>query len=416
MATVDCPACHRPTQTHDSYGTESYVCSHCHGIVSLGAGRPRLLATQDDRAVALLRDAPLEVGRRGTLRGKHVEVSGVQRRGDGADSWFECAIADEAGVVTWLWVDAGHFSLCVAEGRDVVTLGPDRVYRYAGHALRLYSRATATVLAAAGEFPYEVDVADHPQITDYIAPPYVASFENRVWWVFEYVPLAEIEEAFGITCDKPADIGVNQPAPRASERRSLGILTVLALGALLGLHALFAGSGGGATPLLDEALDLTQPAQAAPQSFGPVHLPRAWNAIDIEVHAPVNNAWADLTLALVNEQTGRSYWTSRGVEFYQGRDSDGAWSEGSQTRSAVVRSLPGGNYRLLAHGDTGTWNGGAPPSYARIFIYERPAPVSNLLLAIGLIVLVVAVGVYRDARFEAARWEGSRFKPTGGKK
>ena len=83
---------------------------------------------------------------------------------------------------------------------------------------------------------------------------------------------------------------------------------------------------------------------------------------------------------------------------------------------AVVRSRPGGNYRLLAHGDTGTWNGGAPPSYARIFIYERPAPVSNLLLAIGLIVLVVAVGVYRDARFEAARWEGSRFKPTGGKK
>ncbi len=412
MPSLTCPSCRAALEPNERYGTESMVCTACHGVVSVAHGKAKLLAPQEATAAQLATDAPLRLGARGTLRNKELEVTGIIERADGGYLWHEIAVADSAGDITWLWVDRGHFSLGVCEGKHCVDYGADHQYRYGGQRLHKFNRGTARVVAAAGQFPYEVDFAERPEIIDYIAPPFVASHESLAWWVFEYVPVAEIEAAFGISCPAPDGIGINQPAPHQAQRRAFGIVTVIALLALGLVHAL-TGQHPIQLPLVAGTVDLSDPKNPAPQSFGPFELERPWNVLSVTVSSPVANAWADLTLALVDQATGRSYWTSHGVEFYQGTDQDGYWSEGSQQSTTLVRSIPKGKYMLLAHGETGIWSVGAAPSSATVAIFDHPAPNSNLLLAVLFVFGFAGLFVWQGHRFEARRWENSDYNPDG---
>lgn len=414
LAQFDCPTCHRPLQTRDAWGTQSIVCGHCHTLSDVTHKTAKCVSKPADADWEALSRAPLPLGTRGRLRGRDYEVIGVLQRADGADRWWEIALGSGDGSVTWLWVDQGHFSLCVAESKHAVVSGPDRVHRYEGHVLRLYRKGKARFVAASGEFPFVPNPDAQGALLEYIAPPYCASFEDGVWWVFEYVPAPEIDDAFGVYSGTPDGIGINQPSPQQQSRRLFARITIAAMLIAVLIHAFYAS----AQPryLLNATIDLSDPAHPQTDSFGPFTLDRAWNAVDIELRSPVDNSWADLAVALVNEETGKTYWTGHGVEFYRGIDSDGAWSEGQQYRITTVRSIPRGSYRMLAKGETGTWNGGPPPTSATLTLTTHPASGANLALAIAVIVGLAAIQVWRAARFEALRWEDSAYTQAGNAK
>lgn len=411
MQVGSCAACARALEARAARGTETVVCSGCGALVAVRQGRSTLIRPQDpDTLASVEADAPLALGATGTLRGRDVTVTGLLRRTDGADQWYEIAVADRDGEVQWLWVSAGHWSLAVCEGRECIATDPLGQHRYRDRRLRKFGRCRARFDGAVGEFPYVVDVGDQT-LLEYVGPPYLASFEAGVWWVFEYLPRAEVETAFGIRCEPPDGIGPNQPAPYARQRTAFGLVTVLALIAAITVHSML-GRNAAEHALL--AADVTLGSRdPAPQALGTLTLERPWNSLELELRSPVNNAWADVTLALVDQRTGRSFWTSQGVEYYSGVDADGGWNEGSTERSVLVRSIPAGTYALVARGDAGTWGDGAAPAQARVRLYDHPAPTSNLLLAI-LALLGFAggfVGLWH--RFETRRWADSDFPPEG---
>ena len=49
---------------------------------------------------------------------------------------------------------------------------------------------------------------------------------------------------------------------------------------------------------------------------------------------------------MINEATGQGYDFGREVSYYTGRDSDGAWSEGGPSDTAIVPSVEPGRYYL----------------------------------------------------------------------
>jgi hypothetical protein len=409
---MKCPKCTAPLEPHERFGTESLVCGQCLAIVAVTGAKPRLLSTQVPEAQNLSAAGPLALGAQGTLRGVRVEVIGILERADGTYSWYEYAIADDDGKVRWLWVDRGHFSLSVCEGKDCVTSEPGADYRYAGERLRLYQRGTARVTAATGEFPFEVDRSDKSKVVDYIAPPYAASYEDKVWWVFEYLPIEEIERGFAVSCPAPSGIGINQQSPYGRSKAALAIITLVALIALGVVH-LALGRDENPNSLVAASIDLSIGANGTPRSYGPFRLERRWNALDVVMRSPVSNAWSEVTLALVDQENGRSFWTSQGVEYYHGFDSDGPWSEGSNEASTLVRSVPAGTYMLLATGQAGTWNDGSAPPRADVFIYERPAPGSNLVAMLLATLLIPAFYLWRSHAFEVRRWADSDYSPYG---
>ena len=133
--------------------------------------------------------------------------------------------------------------------------------------------------------------------------------------------------------------------------------------------------------------------------------------MEFRVSSYVENAWVDLTVALVDTASGKSYWSSHGVEYYHGVDSDGSWSEGSQASTTTVRSIPAGHYKVLVSKEKGTWNSPVQPDRAYLQITQVPAPVDNLMLALGIVFGLMGLFVWWGYRVEAQRWENSDFAP-----
>jgi hypothetical protein len=410
VAAIKCPSCKALLEPDETIGTETIVCTHCHSLIGIAKDHAQLLGRQSIDPADTSLGSPLKIGTTGFLRGKHLRVTGIIKRTDGTYVWHEISLADDANAVTWIWVERGHFSLCVCEGKSCVSVDGARDYKYQSQTLRLYDRAKANVVAVAGQIPFTIDPDRNSEFADYIAPPYFASHEDGVWWVFEYVPAPEVETAFGISCSKPDGIGINQPSRYQQGRLAVGMATIISILVLMVIHAAL-GSRSNEPALIDGTVDLHDPTNTPPESFGPFTLDMPGSALEIEVSSPLDNAWTDLTLALVDQATTKTYWTSQGVEFYSGIDSDGAWTQGSRYQTALIRSIPPGQYMLLAHGETGTWNNGQPPQSATVRIYARPAPISNFLLALGLIIATSAIYVGLMYRYEAKRWSDSAYSP-----
>lgn len=410
MAAIKCPSCKALLEPDETIGTETIVCTNCRSLIGIAKDRTQLLGHLSTDPTQTSLDSPLKIGTIGFVRGKHLRVTGIIKRSDGAYDWHEIALADDTNAVTWIWVDRGHFSVCVCEGKNCVSVDGTRDYKFQSQTLRLYDRAKANVVAAAGQFPFTVDIDRNSEFMDYIAPPYCASHEDGMWWVFEYVPTSEIETAFGISCNKPDGVGINQPSRYQQGRFAAGMVTIISILVLMVIHVAL-GSRSSENALIDGTVDLHDPQNTPPESFGPFTLDMPKSALEIEVSSPLDNAWTDLTLALVDQATTKTYWTSQGVEFYSGIDSDGPWTQGSRYQTALIRSIPAGRYMLLAHGETGTWNNGQPPQSAAVRIYLRSAPISNFLLALGLIITTGAIYVGLMYRYEAKRWSDSLYSP-----
>jgi hypothetical protein len=378
-------------------------------MVGLSNGT-QLIGSQGADAKALNIIAPLKLAASGTLRGKRVRVTGILQREDGGYSWYEIAIADDANNVNWLWVDRGHFSLCVCEGKGCVGPGVPSGHTYQGHDLQLYNQGTARIRAAVGQFPFLLQPKAKSRVDDYIAPPFAASLEDGVWWVFEYVPVKEIEQAFSISCKRPEGVGISQPNSLTAQKKLFGSVSLAALLLVTFVHFTMAGQRD-ITPVLSQDVELGESNDTEAREIGSIELTKRWNAVDFRIMSPVDNAWVDLTVALVDASSGKSYWSAHGVEYYHGVDSDGSWSEGSQDSTNTVRSIPAGHYKVLVSRERGTWNSSTAPDRAFLQIREVPAPVSNFLLALGVIFALMASFVWWAYRLEAKRWENSDFAP-----
>ena len=63
--------------------------------------------------------------------------------------------------------------------------------------------------------------------------------------------------------------------------------------------------------------------------------------VEVETKTDLSNNWVYINYALINESTGQAFDFGREVSYYNGRDSDGNWSEGGRNR-AVTSTAAGG--------------------------------------------------------------------------
>jgi hypothetical protein len=92
------------------------------------------------------------------------------------------------------------------------------------------------------------------------------------------------------------------------------------------------------------------------------------------------------------------------VSYYYGRDSDGAWSEGSRHDSVVVPSVPAGNYYLRIEPEV-------DPQHSKIgysVAVKRDVPVFGIYGLAFLALLLPAIAfTWRWLNFERMRWAES---------
>lgn len=400
----NCSACGAPITLRGLGQTSTVACSSCGSIIDISDENYRIL----ERYSEVVCDPAIPLGTRGKLRGGEYEVIGFMIRTDnsGDYSWEEYLFFNPYKGFSWLMNYQGHWTFIktvndIPAGTIGDTIGyDDRKYK-------LFLSGIARVKYVLGEFYWQVKIGDETVVKDYISPPFILSRESTsdetVWSRGEYIEPNEVAAAFKLSSRLPYRYGVGacQPAPAQGYAKEVVLAGVLFALLLCLIEIVFSGAAAQRV-VYDQYYPFTfgeAPRTVVTESF---EIPDHSSNLELQVSAPLSNAWLSVDADLVDEQGSEVQGAEVEVGYYSGIDSDGAWTEGSQSNSALFSEIPPGQYRL-------SFQTTASPTVSQIS-YElrvtRDVPVhANFALCLALIGIFPLLLFIRRAVFESRRWQ-----------
>ncbi len=286
---------------------------------------------------------------------------------------------------------------------------------YLGEGYKHFQTADANTDFVLGEFPWQVRIGEHAVVTDFVHPPRILSSEkmdNEVTWsIGEYMYGREIWECFKLPGSPPEPMGVfaNQPSPVTTNVTGIWVAFGAFAVFLLVLMAAF-DMRAKKEPVLQQTYQYNRADVKGEPSFvsDEFALGGGTSTVQVKTYAPVNNHWIYLNYALINLDTGQAWDFGREVSYYYGYDSDGSWTEGRQSDSVVIPSVPAGRYYLRIEPEVDPSLPSIPYSVSLI----RDVPVFGIygiaFLALLLPALVIS---WRAYTFERSRWSESDHPP-----
>src|SRR6185436_15182484 len=137
-----------------------------------------------------------------------------------------------------------------------------------------------------------------------------------------------------------------QPSPFKGSIGGIWRLMMLLIGAVIFLSIAFSAASNHA-PDFQQRYSFAAGSPDATVLSEPFELKGRTSAAEVEIKTDLSQNWAFFNIALINQDTGDAFNVGREVSSYTGSDSDGTWSEGGNSESVTIPSVPPGNYRLL---------------------------------------------------------------------
>jgi hypothetical protein len=363
----------------------------------------------------------LPIGTEGAFIGAKMKIIGAVVRSVSVDGvkyfWHEYLLYNPYIGFRWLVHSDNHWNFVEPVNPAEVTISESfgkTIANYKGKTFRIFQDAPATVEYVRGEFYWRVSQGETVHAADFVAPPLMLSQEiskDEVnWSLGTYKTNAEIEKAFGVSnLPKPWSVAPNQPFT-GSFYYTYGLIPL----ALLFIVAVFIlpFTGFGSTPLPNQQIIL--PAMVNPTTpqivFSQPFELKGRRNVQITATAPVNNSFVDLDVDLINEQNNEVESVSIPIEYYTGTDSDGSWTEGSQSQDATLSALPAGKYTLRVEG---TWQNWQQPQPVTVKVEQNVSRGVNFICALLILAIVPALALIRKLIFESKRWSESMFGSSG---
>jgi hypothetical protein len=414
IAGFNCRNCGAAIELRALEMTKTVACTSCAAIQD--PHDPNLLVLQESKAKERVKPT-IPLGSRGTLHGHEFEAIGFAYRTievEGEEyGWKEYVLFNRQQGFRYLSEYEGHWNdiRTVRAVPQAARSGGNPAASYLGRTYRLFQRATATVRFVLGEFPWQVKSGDVATVSDYVAPPMMLSAEKTpdetTWSIGEYVNGRDLWQAFHLPGSAPKPVGVfaNQPSPYAGKPAYYwGLFLVLAL--ILFIVGAFRTFAAAREPVF--AGSYLYRAGAVESSFvTPVFtIGNRTSNLEVRTTADVQNNWIGFDYALINADTGDAFDFSREVSYYWGTDSDGRWTEGSQSDSAVLPTIAPGRYYLRVEPETDATS--PPVSYRIALRRDVPSP-EYYLMALGVLLIPPVLISLRSAAFESRRWQESDF-------
>ena len=132
--------------------------------------------------------------------------------------------------------------------------------------------------------------------------------------------------------------------------------------------------------------------------------------VKITASAPVNNAYAELDIDLVNEHNNDVESVNIPIEYYQGVEDGESWSEGAQESDTTLSSLPAGKYTLRVDG---TWQNFSQPMPVTVKVEQGVTRGVNFCCAFLMLAILPFFSLIRKLMFESRRWSESMFTSSG---
>ena len=402
---LSCPNCGGPLSLKLA-ATESATCPSCHSLLDVTQPAAKLIAKLKARG-----KPPLALGARGKIGGNDFEVIGWMKREVVVEGvhyfWDEYLLFGTPGY-RWLSESSGHW-LFLAPVPSAKVQEAARAALCDGRRFKHFQEADARYADLIGEFYWRIEAGTSVHTADYVAPPYILSKEvsgtEVNWSRGESLSGAQVWAAFAQEGKPPAASGVGaaQPNPYAARLGRIWLICLYGLAALTAVSVVLS-----ALHPRREVLRLEAPVgQGTVTVSEPFELSGGPQAVEVLGAAAVNQAWVGLDVVLINDDTGESDAVGLELSHYSGTDSDGAWSEGSRTGSAVIGRVPDGRYLIRLEAQLERAPGGSVPSSAQIRVQTGVFLATPLVLAFLLLASVPLWLSWRAAAFEKQRWAES---------
>ncbi|HUP63561.1 MAG TPA: DUF4178 domain-containing protein [Thermoanaerobaculia bacterium] len=421
---LSCTNCGGPLELRAPDQAERIYCPNCGAGHDVTEGKLKFLSTirkkkTDPQPVIAL-------GSKGAIDGVTYVVAGFMQRAVKFDInyyWTEYLLYNADQGFRWLVHSDDHWSfatpLRAGEVLDSAPLGVPKTISWGGKQYKLFQEATAKVTYVLGEFYWKVEKGEAVDTSDYIAPPEGISKEVTRTGAREvnysharYLDQKQIAAAFAIgKPPRPSTIGPMQPFTGA---KLLGSWIAM-LGILL-LAAMFIAATKPRRALIDRSFDVAAapPTEGAPETarvlFTDSFDLSGRENIGIKGFASIDNSWLYVAGDLVNEATGQLDSFELPIEYYHGVDDGESWNEGSRTKRAYIARPAKGRYAVRIEAQ---WPQGVIPPPLHLTVREGVFRWSHLILAAIVLSVFPALAVFRQMRFEMARWKDSAHSPFG---
>ena len=434
-AQLSCPKCGGPLELRAPDTAERVTCPNCASLLDVEQGKLKFFQALKPGTFKPL----IPIGATGEIgEGKFTVIGFVARSVtfDRTYFWFEYLLYNPQIGFRWLVQSDNHWSYVKSVPPGEVAQDYNKAI-YKGQPFAIYQDATATVEYVIGEFYWKVARGEQTRAIDYIRPPEMLTIELSnlipksyydataapILWSFVdrhapkkssgeincslgmYVTVVGVEKAFGVKgLPGPFGVGWNQPNPH----KGLGRYWIAFAAVLFVVAVAFT-----LMATRETAFEQTFQFEALPNQDGtqiafsqPFKLKGRKN-IFIQGASGVDNTWIYFEGDLINEDTGLVQSFDVPVEYYHGVEDGEAWSEGKQTSSVYLSSLPEGNYTLRVEAQWERWQAPPPPLTVRI----EQGVTRGIYWPIAMVLVsIVPVFVFvRRRMFEAQRWKDSMY-------
>lgn len=385
--------------------TTTVACASCGSLIDISDENYRILQHYS-RAV---QEPDLALGSRGKLRGTEYEIIGFMVRTDtsGIYAWDEYLLFNPYKGFAWLMNYQGHWTY-IQTITDLPAETRGSQIGYADRQYKLFLTGMARVKYVLGEFYWQVKLGDEVAVQDFICPPFIlsreTSYDETVWSHGEYIEPEEISQVFNPRNMLPfrQGVGAAQPAPGegyAKEVVFIGVLFILLLSAM---QMIFVASAD--RQIVYDQFYPFEPGAVSRTVVSEAFAVNGHGNLDLRITAPVYNNWLSVDADLIDEKGSEVQGGEIEVGYYFGRDSDGAWSEGSHSNHALFSEVPPGLYRLSFQASGGP---GLPALSYEIKAVRNVPYYGHYLLSLLLVGFLPLLLWIRRASFEGRRWQES---------
>jgi len=415
VRTLECPNCGGTVEIKYER-TLNAVCIQCLSILDATTPSLQILQKFDEKERA---QPKIPLGTRGKLPSGEYEAIGFQLRSITVDGivyeWSEYLLYNPYRGYRYLTEYNGHWN-------DIRTLralpvpstkGSKQAAIYRGKTYTHFQTARAQTAFVMGEFPWQVRVGETVNVKDYVAPPESLSAEETsdevVWSIGTYMRGPDVWKAFGLKGAPPAPVGIyaNQPSPYQGRAASAwGVFFLLSL--LLLTTMFLVGIAAPREEVFRQKYTFA-PGFGEPSFVTPIFALKGGQAnVEVTINTDLENDWAYMALALINDETGVAYDFGKELSYYNGRDSDGSWSEGGKSGDVSLPGVPAGRYYLRVEPDME--KDGRPHAVRYEIVVKRGSPAYFWFFIgfLGLLIPPIVVSI-RSFSFENRRWAESDY-------
>ena len=404
---LSCNKCNTSTTIDCSFEVKTFVCPNCQSKFHKDNDGKYVF---EKKLTFDWKEYDFKVGQKGTIKNVSYTITGIiVKKAYGSYLWKEYILQDDSANFAYLSEATGHWIfLKEIENKFDVSKRPSLIY-HEDLTLNIFEYTDTKIVSAQGFFDIKLPQANI-YITEYINPPYIISFEKvehqETAFLGEHISKSDIKKAFQFQ-HMPPQYGTGAVQPFAIDVKNLAII-FCCISILIFLSNWYIYKDRSQKNVLYKEFafndyvgkDFVSPSFTLEGGSAP---------LTIALSSAVDNSWANVQIALINESTNEAFFASKDIEYYHGYTDGETWTEGSNAEEFNICGVSEGKYHLTITPQK------APEDLVNNSlqvnaVWNSPSMI-NVWIPIIIMLIVIVIAFILERKFEENRWIDSSYSP-----